>query len=151
MHAAGDILRAKLSVILRQGEYLMPAEFDRPGFMYADVPGLRRDHALVWTEKRVDYDGIGLRPAGKEEDVRLRGAACGADFLPRGFRIRVKPIACALAGIDLGKTPQEFRVRALHIVGREGQSALYVHFLHPLWSDFFSGLLYRAAPQIASE
>ena len=112
-------LRRKLPVFVREGQHLVARGLDRACLVGGDVAGLGGEHALPGAQRRGDHNGVRLRPADEEVDVRVRGgnAAGRPDQRPGTLAVRVLAIAGMLLQIGCGKGLQDPRMAALGIVG----------------------------------
>ena len=116
----------ELAVRVRQGEHLVTARLDRARLVHGDVPRIGGDHALVGVQQRGDDNAVRLCSAREEMNLCVRRTACLADLFPRRLRIWVKPVARRLLHIRIREPPQDFRVRALHIVRVKGQHLVHI-------------------------
>ena len=117
--------RRKLPVFVRDREDLVAVRLDRACFMDADVPGIRRDDALIGQQERVDHRRVGLRAADEKIDRRILCAHGPADLFLRRFRVPVRAVSGRFFGICLHKTFQHLRVRAFHVITCKGQFLLF--------------------------
>ena len=127
---SSDLLGCYLAVMVRQRQHLVPAEFDSPRLMCADMPRLSADYALIAAQECVDHSRIGLRAAYQKENIRVRGAACLAYPGLGRVAIDIKPVSGSVLHVGIGEALKDTRVRALHIVA--GKIQMPVHRIDPL-------------------
>ncbi len=104
----------------------MPAMLDGPGLMSADMPGIRRNHALIRAQQRFYHDCIGLRSAGEKENLRFRAGAGHTDLLLGALAIAIHAIARRFFQVRLHQALQDERVRPFQIIAAK----ILPHRLH---------------------
>ena len=122
----------QFAVLVRDGQDLMAAEFNRTGFMHADMARVGRDDAFIRMQDGIDDRRIRLRAANQEKDIRRRCLTGFADFRTCRLREFIKAVACRLQHVRLHQFLQDGRMSAFQIV-RSKRNPFIVHKnIHPL-------------------
>ena len=87
-----DSLRFQLAVDVRQRQHLVTGVLNGTGFVGTDMSCICGDDAFVVLQQGRDDDGIRLRAADEEFDVRVRALACRADLFFRALAVLVCPV-----------------------------------------------------------
>ena len=139
--AIPDIFRGQFPIMVRKGQYFVAPGFDRPGFMHADVPALRGDHALPRAEEGIDHDSVRLCSAGEKKDIRLRRSAGRTDFFPGRFRKNIQSVARRFQQVCLSQPLKDQGMRSFHIVRGKRKPVFSIHPIPPY--KWYRTVLYR--------
>ena len=140
-HEPLEGFRAEFTRLLRQRKYLVPRVFDGAGLVAVDVPGLGGDDALIAVQEGGEDDGVGLRAAREERDVRLVARARLPDLFGCARAVGVRTVSGQALPVRVDEPLQHRRVRALHIVVFKGYHGLCLRCLS---SVGFQRILYRS-------
>ena len=108
-----------LSVMLGEGQYLVPSVLDGARLMDSDMAGLHGDGALIVREHRGDDGGVGLGAAYEEIDLALRAVACLQDLPFRALGIRIVAITVQLFEVGFGEPLEYLRMGSFRVIASE--------------------------------
>ena len=108
-----------LSVMLGEGQYLVPGVLDRARFMDGDMAGLHGDGALIVREHRGDDGGVGLGAAHQEMDFALRAVASFKNLPFRALGVRIVSVAVQLFEVGFGEPLEYLRMGSFRVIASE--------------------------------
>ena len=111
--------RVHLSVMLGEGQDLVPGVLDRARLMDGDMARLHGDGALVVREHRGNDGRIGLGAAHEEMDLALRAVASLEDLPLRALGVRIVAVAVQLFEVGLGEPLENLRMGPFRVIASE--------------------------------
>ena len=102
--------------VLRKCDHFMAAVLDGTRFMAGYMAGLCCNHAFIRCQHGADHNGICLRAARQEVDIRLRTFACLPDFLFCAFTVWIRSIPRYFLHICFHKSLKDLLMCSFRIV-----------------------------------
>ena len=114
-----QFVRVHLSVMLGEGQYLMPGVLHGACLMDSDMPGLHGDGAFVVSEHCGDDGGVGLGAAHQEMNLTLRAVTCLQDLPLRALGVRIVAVTVQLFEVGLSEPLENLRMGPFRVIAPE--------------------------------